>query len=103
MVKPITSQTINRTHVSPGRAAIMATQEIIPKMGTNGTNGVLNARGKSGCVLRNTITPTQTKTKASNVPMLVISPTTRAGTNAANKLTNNINNKFDLLGVPNLG
>jgi hypothetical protein len=41
----------------------------------------------------------QTRIKANNVPMLVISPTTSAGINAANALTNNINNKLLLAGV----
>jgi hypothetical protein len=36
---------------------------------------------------------------ANNVPMLVISPTTLAGTNAANALTNNMNNKLFFAGV----
>ncbi len=97
------NQIINRNQVSPGNASIIAKQDKIPRIGTKGTSGVLKARGKSGCFLRNTITPTHTKTNASNVPILVISPTTRAGTKAANKLTKSINNKFDFAGVPNLG
>lgn len=103
MTKPIANQIINRSHVSPGKNTIINTQDKIPKMGTNGTNGVLNARGRLGCLTRNTQTPTHTSTKASKVPILVISPTTRAGTNAAKRLTKSMNNKFDFEGVPNFG
>ncbi len=75
-MKPIHNQMIKRIHVSPGNAAIINTQETIPKIGTKGTNGVLNERGKLGCVLRNIIMPAHTSTNANKVPMLVISPTT---------------------------
>ncbi|MNH43231.1 hypothetical protein D3C79_1050820 [compost metagenome] len=44
-------------------------------------------------------TPAQTITKASKVPMLVISPTTRMGTNAAKRLTNTANKILDFHGV----
>ena len=97
------NQMINRSQVSPGKDTIIPKHDRMPRIGTKGTNGVLNARGRLGWVLRRTITPTHTKTNARRVPMLVISPTTRAGTKAANKLTKSINNKFDLLGVPNFG
>src|SRR5688572_16913306 len=72
-------------------------------MGTNGTIGVLNALGKSGIFLRITHTPIHTKMNANNVPILVISPTTLAGTNAANKLTKSMNNKLFFAGVCVLG
>jgi hypothetical protein len=45
----------------------------------------------------------QTNINANNVPMLVISPTTLAGTNAANKLTKSMNNKLLFAGVCVLG
>ena len=96
-------QTKRRIHVSKGRKAIIPKQIMIPRIGTNGTNGVLNDRGASGILTRITQTPKHTNTKASNVPILTISPTTRAGTKAANKLTNTMNNKFDLYGVLNFG
>src|SRR5437764_537888 len=68
-------------------------------MGTNGTIGVLKALGRSGILLRITHTPIHTRIKANKVPMLVISPTTRAGTNAAKRLTKHINNKLFFAGV----
>ena len=102
-MNPIANQINSRNQVSPGSESIISIQEAIPKIGTSGTHGVRKDRGASGCALRNTITPTHTNTNASNVPMLVISPTTRAGTNAANKLTKTINSIFDFAGVLNFG
>src|SRR6478672_2402697 len=81
----------------------MNKQVKMPNTGTRGTRGVLKARGASGFVFLNTITPMQTRINANSVPILVISPTTLAGTNAANKLTNIMNKKLDLAGVLNLG
>ena len=78
------------------RPYIMAEQTIIPSIGTNGTNGVLNWRGRSGSDLRRIIIPTQTKINANNVPILVMSPTTSPGTNAANAPTKIKNKIFDL-------
>ena len=49
-------------------------------MGISGTSGVLKERGTSGMVLRTTSTAAQTSVKAISVPMLVISPASRAGT-----------------------
>lgn len=94
-------QARRRNQVSPGSDAIIRKQETIPRIGTTGTQGVLKERGASGWVLRNTNTPKQTRTKANSVPILVISPTTRAGTNAANKLTNKQKSKLDFHGVLN--
>ena len=44
-------------------------------------------------------TPAHTNMKAKSVPMLVISPDTSAGTNAANKPVKTKNSMFDLYGV----
>jgi len=93
------SQINKRNQVSSGKNAIINRQVPIPNSGTHGKNGVLNARGKSGIVLRMTNTPKQTNIKANKVPILVISPTILAGTNAAKRLTKSINNKFDFAGV----
>ena len=71
----------------------------MPMIGTSGTNGVLNARGNSGIFLLITHTPIQTKMNANKVPMLVISPTTRAGTKAAKRLTKTMNSKLLFEGV----
>ena len=97
------NHTINRIHVSPGKKTIINKQVPIPRIGTTGTNGVLNALGASGILFLNISTPIQTRIKANNVPILVISPTTLAGTKAANRLTNTRNNRLLLAGVLNLG
>lgn len=96
MTIPIPIQTIKRTQVSPGNEYIKNRHTKIPKIGTKGTNGVLNERGALGWVLRRINTPTHTNTKANKVPILVISPTMETGTKAANTLTNTANNKLDL-------
>ena len=95
--------TMSLIHVSSGRNTIIKRQVTMPRIGTSGTNGVLNARGISGCLFRSTHTPMHTNIKAKSVPMLVISPTTLAGTKAANRLTNNMNSIFDFAGVRNFG
>ena len=77
----------------------MNKQVAIPRMGTNGTIGVLNALGRSGIFLRITHTPIHTRMNANNVPILVISPTTSAGMKAAKALTNNMNSKLLFAGV----
>src|SRR5215467_9172216 len=97
------SQTINRIQVSPGKKTIINKQVATPSIGTTGTKGVLNARGASGIFFLITSTPIQTRIKANKVPILVISPTTLAGTKAANKLTNTRNKALLLAGVLNFG
>jgi hypothetical protein len=57
----------------------MNKQVTIPNIGTRGTKGVLNDLGSSGIFTRITHIPAHTSIKANKVPMLVISPTTRAG------------------------
>lgn len=78
---------------------IIPPQTSIPKIGTNGTNGVLNGRSKVGSDLRSKIIATQTNTKANNVPNDVKSPATLPGTNAANAPTKANKIQFDLNGV----
>lgn len=94
---------INLSQVSPGRKTIMNRQVKMPIIGTKGTQGVLKALGASGKVFLITRTPRHTSINANRVPILVISPTTRAGINAANKLTNIMNKKLLLAGVLNSG
>src|ERR1700712_303860 len=50
-------------------------------MGTTGTPGQRNARGRSGRVRRSTRTPMATRTKANKVPMLTSSASSLSGTN----------------------
>ena len=48
-------------------------------MGTSGTSGVLNGRGRSGSLWRSTITETHTMTKAKSVPIFTILPMSSIG------------------------
>ena len=89
----------NRIQVSAGRNNIIQRQVRMPKIGTVGTKGVLKARCTSGILLRTINTAAQTNVKANKVPILVISPATRAGTNAASPPTMTMNNKLLCAGV----
>src|SRR6516162_6841434 len=66
---PITNQTINRTQVVQGRAAIRAIAEMAPAGATSQTKGVTNFRGKLGSRTLRTRTPAEKITKASNMPI----------------------------------
>src|SRR6478672_8259954 len=101
--KPIIIHTIRRIQVSRGRKTIMNKQVAMPSTGIKGTHGVLNALGASGSFFLKTITPIQTRMNANKVPILVISPTTLAGTKAAKRLTKSMNRKLLFEGVLNLG
>src|ERR1043165_2665860 len=102
-MKPITSQPPSLNQFVQPRPNIIAPHTTMPRIGTNGTHGVLNSRLRPGSVLRNTITAAQTSIKANKVPMLVISPTMSPGTNAANKPTKIRNIQLALYGVLNFG
>ena len=71
---PIIIHNTKRAHVSKGKENICDRQITIPAIGTNGTHGVLNGRGVSGCVLRKKSIPPHTITKAKRVPILTNSP-----------------------------
>src|SRR5260370_41948013 len=64
------SQTKKRIQVSSGRLNISTTQQTIEMRGSSGTQGTRKPRGRSGCFLRNTITPAETRMNANSVPML---------------------------------
>lgn len=68
----------------------------MPKIGTNGTSGVLKFLFKLGSLTRRIQTAAQTKINANKVPILVKSPATEPGTNAAKKPTNKNKIIFDL-------
>src|SRR5690242_6506563 len=103
MNNPITIHTPAESNVFLSSERIIAPQTKIPKIGTNGTSGVLNGRGASGFFTRRTQMPRQTNTNANNVPKLVKSPATLPGTIPANNPTKTSNSKFDLNGVRNVG
>src|SRR6266487_6284185 len=77
----------------------MAPQTKMPRIGTKGTNGVLNCLCISGFFTLSIHIPAHTSMNANKVPMLVISPTISPGTNAAKDPTNKKNIQFDLYGV----
>src|SRR2546421_13067146 len=72
---------------------------MIPSVQTTGAAGTRNPRSSSGLRTRMIQIPAQTRMKANKVPILVISPVTSAGTNAASRPVNTKNNMFDLEGV----
>src|SRR6478752_2082639 len=74
-----------------------------PSVETTGSAGTTKPRGTSGLRRRMIQTPMQTRMNANSVPMLVISPTTSSGMNAANKDVNTKNSQLDLCGVLNVG
>ena len=94
-------QAKRRSQFVQPKPTIINKQAIIPKIGINGTQGVLNSLFNSGFVFLKTITATQTRTKANKVPILVISPTISPGTKAANKPTIIKIIRFALYGVLN--
>ena len=65
------------------KANIIAKQITAPKIGTNGTNGVLNGRSILGDFTLKIQMPALTNTKANKVPKEVKSPATLPGTKAA--------------------
>src|SRR5450755_4210817 len=99
----MTSQTARRIQVSPVRLTIMAIEIKIPIIGTNGTHGVLNERGRSGSRRQISHTPAHTITKASSVPMLTISSRTLMGSDAASAATKVPTVREEIHGVRNFG
>ena len=74
----------------------MAKQITAPKIGTNGTNGVLNGLSISGDLRLKIQIPALTNTNANKVPNEVRSPATLPGTKAANPPTKTNNIQLDL-------
>src|SRR2546428_677644 len=72
---------------------------MMPSVQTTGTAGTRNPRSSSGLRTRMIQMPAHTKINANSVPMLVISPVTSAGTNAARTPVKTKNNILDLYGV----
>src|ERR1035438_5930762 len=89
--------------VKRSREIIISEQTPIPRIGTNGTNGVLIGRTALGSLLRRIQIPAQTKTNASKVPIEVRSPAMLPGINPPKIPTNKKSMRLDLYGVRNLG
>src|SRR5881275_699987 len=98
-MKPMSSQTMSRIQFVQPSPYIMALQVTMPSVATNGAAGTRNPRSSSGCFTRMIHTPAQTRMNANNVPMLVISPVTSAGTSAARAPVKTKNSMFDFHGV----
>jgi hypothetical protein len=99
MTMPIANQIPNRSQLLHPRPAIIAPQTKTAAMGTHGTSGVRKGRGAAGSLLRMMMIPIETRANANNVPMLVMSPTTLSGMNAAKNATNTKKIQLDLAGV----
>ncbi len=97
------SQMNRRIHVSHPSEYIIEKQTMTPATGIKGTHGVLNGRGRSGWVLRSTMTPMQTITKANSVPMEVMWPSLEIGTKPAKMLTKTMKSRLDRHGVRHVG
>src|SRR5256714_15691657 len=67
----------------------------MPRIATSGAAGTRNPRSSSGFRTRMIQTPAQTRMNANNVPMLVISPVTSAGTKAASAPVEKKKSMFD--------
>src|SRR6185436_15891857 len=78
---------------------IIAQQTNTPKRGTKGTRGVLNSLTIFGSFFLKIITEIHTRTKANNVPILVMSPTISPGIKAAKAPTITKIARFALYGV----
>src|SRR5512135_3689461 len=103
MQKPIASHTMSRHQFSAGNENISTRQQKMPAIGTNGTQGDRKGRSASGCVLRMMSTAEHTMTKASSVPILVSSASTRNGRKVAIVPTNKPVRIVDFHGVRNFG
>src|ERR1051326_7977516 len=84
---PIISHINKRSQVTPGKLYIHHKENSTPRIGTTGTHGVLNGRGKSGLRRRSTHTPAETMANASNVPMFTMYPSLLVGREAASSAT----------------
>src|ERR1700740_598209 len=79
MATPATIQTQNRIQVITVRLIISHRHAHTEAIGSSGTQGARNPRGRSGRVRRKTITPADTSTKANSVPTLTISSSLAIG------------------------
>src|SRR5579875_275065 len=96
---PIPNQMSRRNQVIGGRLAMAPTDVKIPRIGTSGTRGVLNGRGKFGRLFRKAQTPAETITKASSVPMLTRSASSPIGISDANAATQTPTTSEEIHGV----
>src|SRR5215472_15537704 len=100
---PRISHMIKRSQVTPGRLYIHQRENSTPRIGTKGTHGVLNGRGKPGLRRRSTHTPAETMANASSVPMFTMSPSWLIGRDAASRATKNPTLSVEIQGVRKRG
>src|SRR6266850_296800 len=100
---PTTSHNPNRIQVIHGRPSIKYRQEITPRIGMKGTQGVLNDLGRFGSRLRRTRIPMHTRMKANSVPMFVRSTISSILVNIAHTPTATPVRMVVTCGVRNLG
>lgn len=103
MATPTIIQTKALSKVFTGNEIIIPPQTIAPRIGTKGTNGVLNGRSRLGLFRRRIHTPRLTNTKAKSVPILVKSPATLPGINPPKIPTKANRIMLDLYGVLKVG
>src|SRR5690348_7386682 len=87
MNSPMTSQISKRHQVFAGRLSIAAPDVRIPRIGTRGTSGVLNGRGRSGRFLRRIQTPAHTIMNARSVPIFTSTARSPMGISEAKHAT----------------
>src|SRR5580698_1185261 len=97
------SQPIITSHVTRGSLLMTNSAVTIPRIGTSGTNGVLNGRSISGCRTRSTQTPAHTIVNASSVPMFTRSDRKSMSFTAGMSATIEPTTIVEIHGVRNLG
>src|SRR5438552_4331234 len=97
------NHTIKRIQLSIPSEYISPKFQTMPAIGRKGTSGVLNGRGALGFFLRITRILAHTITKANNVPILVILPTTFSGRKAEKGATKHMKRRFERHGVRHFG
>src|SRR5438105_15760198 len=103
MVRPIASQTTKRSQVITVSPVINPPQRTTEISGNHGTKGTRKARGRSGCLRRRKITPSETSTNANNVPIFDKSAASPISTSPAGIPTAKHAIHVDQCGVLNLG
>ena len=97
------SQMMKRMMVTSGRLTISSSEPSMERIGSTGTHGTRNPRGRSGCVRRIISIAAETNTNAASVPMLVSSATTSIGVRPAMSATTIPMSRLDRYGVRNRG
>src|ERR1700722_10135436 len=103
MSSPSASQMTKRSQVITVSPVISPPHNSTEIYGNHGTNGTRKARGRSGCLRRRKMTPSDTKTNANRVQMLERSAASPMSTKPAGIPTAKQAIQVDQYGVLNLG